>query len=62
VGHIPLAQGGGGTSLLLPPACAANVDSSIFKRAAPHDGHATLSPERLTSFSNFDPQSSQRYS
>jgi hypothetical protein len=61
--HLPL--GHTGPSLAFGPAAwAANVDSSCFKCVLPHDGHSSpsLSAERLTSFSNFVPQSSQRYS
>ncbi|HKE22495.1 MAG TPA: hypothetical protein VKB88_08900 [Bryobacteraceae bacterium] len=61
--HLPL--GHTGPSLALgPAACAANVESSCFKWFFPHDGHSNSldSAARLTSFSNFVPQSSHRYS
>jgi hypothetical protein len=61
--HRPLGQAGASFALG-PAACAANVESSCFKSFFPHDGHSNslTSVERLTSFSNFVPQSPQRYS
>jgi hypothetical protein len=47
-----------------PFACAANVEICSVTRVSPHEGHSTPIDawELRTSFSNFVPQSSQRYS
>src|ERR1039458_6507643 len=44
--------------------CAANVECSCVRCFWPQEGHSTpgASPARRTNFSNFVPQSAQRYS
>jgi hypothetical protein len=62
--HRPLGQLGISADLGEPLACAANVESSWVKCFSPQDGQASSSTSlvRRISFSNFDPQSAQRYS
>jgi hypothetical protein len=67
--HIPGLQrpplGHMGASADLPaPECAANVDSSCRRCFSPQDGQLSSGTPELwrTSFSNFVPQSSHRYS
>lgn len=54
----------GMASFVAPFACAEKVESRSVTCVSPQDGHATLATasEFRNSFSNFDPQSSQRYS
>ena len=49
-------------SLAAPFARAAKVEYWVVTWVSPHDGHSVASSDRLTSFSNFVPQPSHRYS
>jgi hypothetical protein len=62
--HCPPGQLGASADFGDPLACAAKVENSCCKCFCPQDGHcvAGASADRRTSFSNFVPQSWQRYS
>jgi hypothetical protein len=62
--HRPLGQAGISADFEPLLACAAKVECSCCKCFWPQEGHSCspASEERRTSFSNFAPQSSQRYS
>jgi hypothetical protein len=45
-----------------PFARAANVEYCVVTWLSPHEGHSVLSSARRTSFSNFVPHPSHRYS
>lgn len=59
---MPPGHDGIDCSFGIPLARAAKVENCVVKRSPPQDGQSVESPARRTSFSNFVPHSSQRYS
>jgi len=59
---MPDGQDGIDDSFEAPLALAANVEYCVVTWLSPQDGHKVASPARRTSFSNFVPHPSQRYS
>ena len=59
---MPDGQEGIEASLVVPLARAAKVEYCVVTWLSPHEGHRVPSSDRRTSFSNFVPQPSHRYS
>ena len=59
---MPDGHDGIDASFAAPFARAANVEYCVVTWLSPHDGHSVASSDRRTSFSNFAPHPSHRYS
>src|SRR5271154_5293578 len=59
---MPDGQDGIAASFVVPFARAAKVEYCVVTWLSPQEGHGAASPARRTSFSNFVPHPSHRYS